>query len=77
MVALPTAMDDVRYLMNIYAPAGAQAKQARSQFYSDLALELNAWPDAKIAVMGDFQEPLSQSLFFLQLAATGWRIPPF
>ena len=78
MLALPLAKGPTRYLVNLYAPSGAQAKQARAQFYHDLAEELNAWPNAPIALLGDFQETVTQTLFYLQLAAVGWRLPlPF
>ena len=60
-------------MFTIYAPAGAQAKKLRASFLQDLAFELHAWPDQGIAFLGDFQDYLPHTAFFLELSALGWR----
>ena len=73
MVVLPSRTAHPRYLINVYAPSGAQHRHARTQFYSDLLDELASWPDTSIVLLGDFQAELEDLPFYLDISTTGWR----
>ena len=73
MAALPSHSGSLRYLLNLYAPSGAQQRDARAQFYNDLLCEIAAWPDTSLALLGDFQAELEDLPFYLDLSTMGWR----
>ena len=64
------------YLMNLYAPSGSQGRKQRQLCIRDVTAEITLWQSEEVLLLGDFQEDLSSSHFYLRAAVHGWCLPP-
>ena len=62
-------------MITVYLPTGSDGRLAREHFQSALLLELKAWLNWPICILGDFNMSLSDSIFLGQLQPGGWRRP--
>eukprot|EP00971_Amphidinium_carterae_P348546 6490552-Amphidinium_carterae.1 len=63
--------------MSIYAPSGANARQVRQEFLTDMCDEICAWDTPNMIVCGDFNQVPYNSCLCAELLVRQWNMPCF
>ena len=60
---------------NVYGPAGNKNTLIRRQHQLEVLEEVLKWGEGPQMIVGDFNEPVTQTLLAAELIPRGWRIP--